>query len=111
MTSFEDHFSKQARAYAQYRPLYPAALFVYLASISPARRLAWDCGTGNGQAAWDLGQFIGFLDSWSATQRYRKEIGQHPVSIIWQELSEIWGEPGQRRTIQWPLYLRVGRVR
>jgi len=31
-------------------------LFAYLASIAPARHLAWDCGTGNGQAAVGLAQ-------------------------------------------------------
>jgi SAM-dependent methyltransferase len=249
MTSFEDYFSEQAREYARYRPQYPSELFVYLASISPGRQLAWDCGTGNGQAArelarhfkrviatdassdqiaqalpheridyrveraeevrleshsvdlvsvatavhwfdlepfyqvvrrvgkpdgilavwtyhlpvinpaidqilkhyyadvlagfwperfhfladryrtlpfpfeelkppkfeiqanWELGQLVGFLDSWSATRRYQTERGQHPVSIIWQALSGAWGEPGQKRTIRWPLYLRVGRVK
>src|SRR5512142_92857 len=54
MTNFEDHFSSYARDYARYRPQYPPELFAYLASISPGRHLAWDCGTGNGQAAWEL---------------------------------------------------------
>jgi methylase of polypeptide subunit release factors len=29
-------------------------LFEYLGSIAPTRQLAWDCGTGNGQAAVGL---------------------------------------------------------
>ncbi len=248
MASFEDHFSSYARDYARYRPQYPSGLFSYLASISPGRQLAWDCGTGNGQAArelarhfdrvyatdasadqiaqalrherieyrveraedvslgdacvdlvtvaiavhwfdlepfyqavrrvakpqgilavwmydlpvidpaigrilehyysdvvagywperfhfmaeryqtlpfpfeeiqppafemradWELAQVAGFLDSWSATRRYQKERGQHPVSQIWQELSDAWGEPTRRRTIRWPIYLRLGIV-
>jgi len=48
---FKDHFSGHAVQYAQFRPRYPAALFTYLASITPSRELAWDCATGNGQAA------------------------------------------------------------
>lgn len=51
---FEDHFSKNAAAYAKYRPCYPAELFVFLAEQSPARRLCWDCASGNGQAAQGL---------------------------------------------------------
>src|SRR5262245_21223090 len=51
VTSCEDHFSKRALEYARHRPQYPDELFAYLASIAPGRRLAWDCGTGNGQAA------------------------------------------------------------
>jgi ubiquinone/menaquinone biosynthesis C-methylase UbiE len=48
---FEDNFSKQAATYAQHRPRYPEALFSWLASIAPGNELAWDCATGNGQAA------------------------------------------------------------
>ena len=51
---FQDHFSGQAKEYAQHRPRYPEAMFKYLASLAPSRELAWDCGTGNGQAALAL---------------------------------------------------------
>jgi len=247
MTGFQDYFSKQAGDYVRFRPEYPAALFEYLASIAPARRLAWDCGTGNGQAArglashfervlatdaspdqlghaapharieyrlaraedvalpeasvdlvtvatavhwfdmerfypgvrralvdrgvlavwtyhmsvidpaidrildgyyhrvlgryWPdsfrhvvahygtlpfpfpeipapafevrsgltLDRFAGFLNSWSATQRYRDEHGEHPLDLIWPELTDAWGDAARERTVCWPLYLRVGR--
>jgi SAM-dependent methyltransferase len=49
--SFKDLFSKQAGAYAQYRPSYPGELFSYLASLTQHHERAWDCATGNGQAA------------------------------------------------------------
>ena len=52
--SFKDHFSAHASAYARYRPRYPEALFAYLASLCPVHNLAWDCATGNGQAAHSL---------------------------------------------------------
>jgi SAM-dependent methyltransferase len=54
VTSFEDHFSRQAADYARYRPDYPAALFEFLAGLAPDRRRAWDCATGSGQAALGL---------------------------------------------------------
>ena len=52
--NFKDHFSKQAADYAIFRPGYPQELFTYLGSIAPSRQLAWDCGTGSGQAAVGL---------------------------------------------------------
>ena len=248
MTTFEDYFSQQSSEYARYRPHYPDDLFAYLASIAPARRLAWDCGTGSGQAAadlaryfervyatdasqeqianaapharidyrvepaespslepgsvdlvtvanavhwfdlpefyatvkrvaaaggilavwmynlpvidpaielvlyhyykemlagfwpdrfhylderyqtlpfpfseleppqfearaeWDLAQLAGFLESWSAAQRYRAAHKHNPISVIWPELNERWGNRDRRRSIRWPLSLRVGRV-
>ena len=48
---FKDHFSKNAAEYAKFRPRYPREMFEYLANIAPARKTAWDCATGNGQAA------------------------------------------------------------
>jgi SAM-dependent methyltransferase len=244
---FEDHFSKQSEQYAQYRPKYPNEIYTYLASIAPACSLAWDCGTGSGQAAiglarhfdkvyatdasaeqishaqthekveyhvepaehislddssvdlttvavaihwfnfdefyrevkrvlkpdgvlaawtyslteispkidqlvnryyseilngywperiryleeryetlpfpfeeiipprfvmevnWNLIQFSGFLDSWSATQRYKAQKGSHPLEIIWPKLLAAWGEENDQRLVRWPLHFRIGR--
>lgn len=52
----KDNFSAQAAQYAQYRPLYPAALYYFLLQHVPAHNAAWDCATGNGQAALELGK-------------------------------------------------------
>jgi SAM-dependent methyltransferase len=56
---FKDHFSGHAVDYAKFRPHYPGELFEYLASISPRHELAWDCATGNGQAAVGLARHFG----------------------------------------------------
>ena len=54
MISSTDHFSGQAKAYANARPSYPPELFAWLSDQCPQHSLAWDCGTGNGQAAQAL---------------------------------------------------------
>jgi ubiquinone/menaquinone biosynthesis C-methylase UbiE len=54
----KDHFSGHAACYQQFRPNYPAALFEYLASLCHAHDLAWDCATGNGQAAVPLAPYF-----------------------------------------------------
>ena len=69
--SFKDHFSKQAADYAIFRPSYPQELFDYLGSIAPSRHLAWDCGTGNGQAAVGL---TSIFDCVIATDASEKQI-------------------------------------
>lgn len=51
-----DHFSAQAAEYAKARPAYPPELFSWLAQRCPTRDLAWDCATGNGQAARALAE-------------------------------------------------------
>lgn len=244
---FEDHFSKHSEQYAQYRPHYPDEIYAYLASLTPGGSLAWDCGTGNGQAAvglakyfdkvhatdasaeqialayvhervnycvepaehisldpssvdlvtvavaihwfnfdefyrevkrvlkpngilaawtysfpeispeidplvrryhgeilkgcwperihyledeyktipfpfeeivpplfaievnWNLIQFAGFLDSWSATQRYKAQNGHHPLDLVWKDFVTAWGGENEPRPIRWPLYFRIGR--
>jgi SAM-dependent methyltransferase len=245
--AFEDHFSSHSRQYAQTRPRYPDEIYSYLASLTPSRSLAWDCGTGNGQAAiglsnyfdrvyatdasaeqiaqayphqrveyhaepaeqvslpasstdlitvavaihwfnfdefyrearrvlkpggvlaawtynsveispeidaliwqyyrdivgeywperiryleeryetipfpfeeinppafsmeidWNLLQLAGFLDSWSATQRYKAQKGKHPLELLWPDLLAAWGEENKTRLIRWPLHFRIGR--
>ena len=245
--SFEDHFSNHSGQYAQYRPHYPDEIYAYLASLTPGNSLAWDCGTGNGQAAvglakhfdkvhatdasaeqialayahakvdyhvepaehvslgassadlvtvavaihwfnfdefyrevkrvlkpngilaawtysfpeispeidslinqyyfeilagywperihyleqryetipfpfeeiappslamemnWDLNQFAGFLNSWSATQRYKAQKGRHPLDLIWDKLFMAWGSESELRLVRWPLHFRIGR--
>ncbi len=56
--SIEDCFSKQAEIYARHRPEYPETLFKYIAELCPAHELAWDCGTGSGQAALGLVKYF-----------------------------------------------------
>jgi SAM-dependent methyltransferase len=244
----KDHFSGHAACYQQFRPDYPAALFEYLASLCRAHDLAWDCATGNGQAAvplaryfatvvatdfsakqieqaernakvrylvapadqspiehssadmvtvaqalhwfnlesfyrevrrvtkpggilavwsyemhnitpeidaivqrlysdivgpywpperkiveegyrtlpfpfdelapprfkmvqsWNLERVLGYLESWSATQRYRKDTGRDPLALIADQLKAAWGDPERERDVVWPLNVRVGRV-
>src|SRR5215471_972261 len=243
--TFKDHFSKQAADYAIFRPGYPRSLFDYLGSIAPSRQLAWDCGTGNGQAAvglaslfdcviatdasnkqisnaqsseriqyrvapaensgidsetidlimvaqalhwfdsdcfyaearrvlkregvlaasaynllhiekaidqvvnryyhevvgpfwpperelveqfsnlsfpfheldapkfemtgsWDFDHLVGYLRTWSSTQRFIAARGTDPLEQIMEELRDAWGEPRQMRSITWPLTMRIG---
>jgi SAM-dependent methyltransferase len=242
---FKDHFSKQAAGYAKFRPRYPKALFDYLGSVACSRQLAWDCGTGNGQAAvglasvferviatdasekqianarlhktveyrvapaensgigsktvdliliaqalhwfdlkrfyreaqrvlkpdgvlaasaynlleiepaidevvnryyhdvvgcfwpserklveqftsvsfpfdeieaprfemtahWNLDHLLGYLHTWSSTQRFIAAKGGDPVQEIRDELGSAWGTPDRKRSVSWPLTLRIG---
>jgi|SRR5256885_1127440 SAM-dependent methyltransferase len=69
MTAFKDHFSGHAADYARFRPNYPPQLFNYLASISPEHELAWDCATGNGQAAVGLADHFARVIATDASAR------------------------------------------
>ncbi|PYK70386.1 MAG: class I SAM-dependent methyltransferase [Verrucomicrobia bacterium] len=64
---FKDHFSGHAVEYAKFRPRYPDKMFEYLASISPRPERAWDCATGNGQAAVGLARHFDNVTATDAT--------------------------------------------
>ena len=49
-----DLFSNQAEGYAKYRPVYPQELFDHILKFVTKKNTAWDCATGNGQAAFAL---------------------------------------------------------
>ncbi|MGH8414881.1 MAG: class I SAM-dependent methyltransferase [Gammaproteobacteria bacterium] len=246
-SEFKDHFSGHATAYAGARPRYPDELFAWLATLTANHDTAWDCGTGNGQAAlglaahyrqviatdpskeqignafphkrigycvapaespkikpnsvdlvtaaqavhwferpafykqvrqvlkpggaiavwcyglcsitpaidtavqdfyngetgaywppervlidegyrtiefpfkeiaapafsmiqhWNLPQFLAYLDTWSAVQRYIKQNGRDPVKAFGEVLEKLWGSLMEKRQVSWPLYIRAGR--
>lgn len=75
---FKDHFSERSDRYARHRPRYPAELFRFLAACARGHALAWDCATGNGQAAIALSEFF---DEVVATDASAAQIGaamEHP---------------------------------
>jgi ubiquinone/menaquinone biosynthesis C-methylase UbiE len=244
--NFKDHFSKHAGHYARARPHYPPELFEYLSTLCAEKKLAWDCGTGNGQAAlgltpwfekiiatdpsaeqlehaaphphieyrqvsaertvfpvqsfdlivaaqalhwfdipaffaearrvlkkggllaawsyelsrispavdavvlhyyeniigadwpperklvadgyryiefpfteitapvfhmqlqWTMDEYLDYLYSWSATQRYLQRTGRNPLELIYDSLSAAWGKPKTKQNVTWPLNMRVG---
>ena len=59
-------------------------------------------------AEWTLAQLLGYLNTWSATARYREATGRSPLQPLMETLQEIWGSPNTRRQVTWPLSLRLG---
>lgn len=62
------------------------------------------------RADWNLAQFLAYLRSWSATQRYQKRTGSDAVQAATPELAAAWGDPEQVRAVRWPFVTLVGRV-
>ncbi|HEU5399343.1 MAG TPA: class I SAM-dependent methyltransferase [Gammaproteobacteria bacterium] len=78
-TAFKDHFSGHAADYSRYRPgAYPAALFQALAALAPDRERAWDCATGNGQAALGLTEFFDRVEATDASDKQIAAAAPHP---------------------------------
>ena len=60
---------------------------------------------------WDAAQFLAYLRSWSASQRYLKDKGEDPVALVEADLRAAWGDASIARTVRWQFHLRAGRVR
>ena len=76
--SFKDHFSTGSSNYAAFRPSYPPALFGWLAGQCNQHELAWDCATGNGQAAVELAHHFRRVIATDASDRQIQSAKSHP---------------------------------
>ena len=76
--TFKDHFSRDSKAYAEFRPTYPGKLFAWLVSVSPGRALAWDAGTGSGQAAVALAEHFDRVIASDPSRKQVDSAAPHP---------------------------------
>jgi ubiquinone/menaquinone biosynthesis C-methylase UbiE len=74
---FKDYFSKQSKDYSIYRPRYPESMFEYLANLVSEKKIAWDCGTGNGQSALGLTPYFEKIIATDASESQIKNAIQH----------------------------------
>lgn len=59
--------------------------------------------------SWDYYQMKGYLDSWSATQKFKDKNHKDPFESIKGDVEDLWGDKDQKRTISWKLFTLVGR--
>lgn len=82
MTEARDTFAKRSDVYAMARPRYPAALYDWIVSRCERHDFAWDCATGNGQAAVDLAQRFAHVHA-SDISREQVEHGIAAPNIVY----------------------------
>jgi SAM-dependent methyltransferase len=61
-------FAAVSKEYARFRPRYPRAIFQWIASLVERHDLAWDCATGNGQAATGLAEDFAHVEATDASE-------------------------------------------
>ena len=59
---------------------------------------------------WTRDDLLGYLGTWSATQACMKAKGVDPLTEFGCSLAALWTDPGMKKTLRWPLHLRVGRA-
>jgi len=61
------------------------------------------------ETAWELGQVMGYLATWSSVQRCRERTGQDPLPALEPRLAALWPRSVALR-LRWPIHLRIGRA-
>lgn len=62
------------------------------------------------EAPLALEAFTGYLRTWSATRKLAAATGRDPVAPVEEALRPLWGAPGEKQRVRWPIRLRAGRV-
>ena len=57
---------------------------------------------------WDAERIAGYCASWSATDRYRKEMNRDPIPELREKLGRELGE--EMVEIRWPFFSRAGQM-
>ena len=59
----KDNFSFKSHNYRRFRPQYPDTVFAFIREKLKGFSAAWDCGTGNGQVAGKLAEYIDRIEA------------------------------------------------
>ncbi|TDG37650.1 class I SAM-dependent methyltransferase [Pedobacter changchengzhani] len=60
------------------------------------------------KTTWNFNQLIGYLNTWSALQHYKKANDRNPLEYMFTELKEAWGSDAEK-DVHFPILLRIGR--
>ncbi|HEX6930281.1 MAG TPA: class I SAM-dependent methyltransferase [Gammaproteobacteria bacterium] len=58
--------------------------------------------------AWSRKQFLDYIATWSAVQRYRKQKGHDPMAWLENEIAAYWN-PDEVLDVSWPMFFLAGR--
>jgi len=58
----------------------------------------------------NLIELIGYLNTWSATQRFIEQNQSNPTVEVYNELKKVWPDDHMEKMVTWKLILKVGRI-
>ncbi|MDY6936719.1 MAG: class I SAM-dependent methyltransferase [Cyanobacteriota bacterium] len=62
------------------------------------------------ESLWSLDRILGYLETWSATQRFIQARNQNPIDLIRSRLTQAWGDFPTSKVIRSLISLRVGTI-
>ena len=60
------------------------------------------------KTTWSFSQMIGYLNTWSSLQHYKKANERNPLEYLMTELKDAWGDDAEKE-VRFSILLRVGR--
>jgi hypothetical protein len=60
------------------------------------------------EVSWLRDEFVGYISSWSATNRHAKAHGYSAFETFARDLAAAWPD-GERRRVAWPLIIKLAR--
>lgn len=60
--------------------------------------------------SWDLSEFLGYLATWSAVRNARDMRREDVLLSFASDMTALWQEPNTKRSIAWPVNMRLGRL-
>lgn len=61
------------------------------------------------RADWNLDQFLGYLETWSALKKYAQNNSPREIELCFDEIKASWKNPGSTHTVTWPLTVILRR--
>ncbi|MGQ3015063.1 MAG: class I SAM-dependent methyltransferase, partial [Flavobacteriales bacterium] len=58
---------------------------------------------------WTIEQLLGYLDTWSAVQHYKRANEADPLLLIREPLRAAWGN-AEYLEVEFPVFVRVGAI-
>ncbi|HGM5392317.1 TPA: class I SAM-dependent methyltransferase [Serratia marcescens] len=62
------------------------------------------------EASWNLQELLGYISTWSAVRQARQQGEFMIMEQFADDLAAIWGNPGERKKVFWPINMRIGRL-
>lgn len=59
--------------------------------------------------SWSLYELVGYITSWSATQKYMHATKQNPIPALTEQLGKLVGDHS-KMPVRFPVFLKLGRV-
>lgn len=59
---------------------------------------------------WNLEQFLGYISTWSAVRQAKEAGRQDLLQSFARDMAVLWGAPQGKRSVTWPINMRVGRL-